>query len=628
MKKLLSCLLAAVITFTLFGCTSQPRPEPTAPTASTAAPTVSAEPSEPPQTEPTEPPIDEGALAGTLPEGAGLYDLDLSGKSYEQATDALNALIADYRLQLTVNSRSFSFSAKELSLELSTERFARWFSQTVEGVQPDSTKVVLFNISKVTAAVKGLFGETARNAAVTYRQDLVRFVIEPHRDGAVVDTGPAENAAIAAIRSLSPSASATATVSDSLAPVKDDDPRVVAAMDEANSYLMLSLSYTFQAENIVSAREAIDIHTLATFVTVQNDYSVTVNEAAVQSYIKKMAERHGGSRTAPFVTTYGTTISYNVEYYRAVLDQAAMCQDLMHCLKNKISGTRSTTYRIANNADKPYGGDYVEVNLSEQCLWVYRNGEMKITTPLVSGNVSTRKWTDPGVFTLYEKDRNATLAGTGYVSYVDYWMAFNGPIGLHDATWRSSFGGDIYKYNGSHGCVNLPYNAAKQIFDLVYVGMKVIVYGGAKNVSSLKQEITGTSAHTVAADAPDFSLNLSFKYEDTETTYVSDNPSVVRVDDRGTVTIVGTGTATITVTSVTFSNKTFTVTVTVTAEPVPTDPTDPPEPTDPTDPSEPTDPTVTEPSETEAPTETESTEPEVTAPQVTEPPTTTAETAE
>ena len=55
-------------------------------------------------------------------------------------------------------------------------------------------------------------------------------------------------------------------------------------------------------------------------------------------------------------------------------------------------------------------------------------------------------------------------------------MPFNGDVGLHDADWRSNFGGDIYKNNGSHGCINLPPGNAKTIFELVYPGMPVIVH--------------------------------------------------------------------------------------------------------------------------------------------------------
>ena len=64
---------------------------------------------------------------------------------------------------------------------------------------------------------------------------------------------------------------------------------------------------------------------------------------------------------------------------------------------------------------------------------------------------------------------------TGYESHVDYWMPFYGSYGLHDAKWRGSFGGDIYTYAGSHGCVNLPYSFAQKLYNAIDYWTPVLV---------------------------------------------------------------------------------------------------------------------------------------------------------
>ena len=84
--------------------------------------------------------------------------------------------------------------------------------------------------------------------------------------------------------------------------------------------------------------------------------------------------------------------------------------------------------------------------------------------------------TPTGSYTLESRARDTTLTGEGYSSFVSYWMGFSGAYGLHDATWRDEFGGDIYEYAGSHGCVNLPYSAAEAIFNNVEEGTRVIVF--------------------------------------------------------------------------------------------------------------------------------------------------------
>jgi len=66
--------------------------------------------------------------------------------------------------------------------------------------------------------------------------------------------------------------------------------------------------------------------------------------------------------------------------------------------------------------------------------------------------------------------------GSIYQTPVAYWMAFNRSIGLHDAPWRRSFGGTIYRANGSHGCINMPPYMAKAAYSLLYIGYPVIVH--------------------------------------------------------------------------------------------------------------------------------------------------------
>ena len=101
----------------------------------------------------------------------------------------------------------------------------------------------------------------------------------------------------------------------------------------------------------------------------------------------------------------------------------------------------------------------------------------------VTGNVSAGHATPQGTYSLTYKTRDAVLRGSKnadgeyeYESPVSYWMPFNGGIGFHDATWRSSFGGSIYKTAGSHGCVNMPKSNAAKLYELVEKGIPVVCY--------------------------------------------------------------------------------------------------------------------------------------------------------
>ena len=142
-----------------------------------------------------------------------------------------------------------------------------------------------------------------------------------------------------------------------------------------------------------------------------------------------------------------------------------------------ITGTSHT--KEINVSNKIYGvatgSTYVEVNISAQRMWLYKNGKCIVDTPVVTGTRYSMD-TPKGYFDIYSRARNTVLTGPGYASPVDYWMAFSGGCGIHDASWRSSFGGNIYTYNGSHGCINTPYNAVRTIYNNTTFGTPVIVY--------------------------------------------------------------------------------------------------------------------------------------------------------
>ncbi|MBO5551735.1 MAG: L,D-transpeptidase [Lachnospiraceae bacterium] len=119
---------------------------------------------------------------------------------------------------------------------------------------------------------------------------------------------------------------------------------------------------------------------------------------------------------------------------------------------------------------------YIDIDLTKQTLTYYINGGVTISSDIVSGNVSRNCDTPQGVYQIYGKQRKRTLRGPNYSAFVNYWMPFTGNYGIHDATWRSSFGGDIYRTNGSHGCVNISKSTAAILYETAPVGTRVFVH--------------------------------------------------------------------------------------------------------------------------------------------------------
>ena len=121
-------------------------------------------------------------------------------------------------------------------------------------------------------------------------------------------------------------------------------------------------------------------------------------------------------------------------------------------------------------------GTCIEISLAAQTLNYYIDGNLALSTPVVTGNVSRGMSTPTGTFKVYAKARNRTLRGPGYASFVNYWMPVVGGVGIHDASWRAQFGGNIYQTNGSHGCINVPPDVMPVIYEATAVGTPVIIY--------------------------------------------------------------------------------------------------------------------------------------------------------
>ena len=149
-------------------------------------------------------------------------------------------------------------------------------------------------------------------------------------------------------------------------------------------------------------------------------------------------------------------------------------------MAKQADGTYTKEYTVDKAYDAEWIGDetgtFIEISIDQQHMWFYENGNLIVDTPVVTGNDDGDCNTPTGSYAIQSREVQMTLVGEDYESYVDYWLGFNGGIGIHDASWRDDFGGDIYQGNGSHGCVNTPFDKVKTIYEHVEVGTPVYVY--------------------------------------------------------------------------------------------------------------------------------------------------------
>lgn len=534
-----------------------------------------------------EPPTQPEALSAFL-DGTKLNGIDLSGKTPEEAAALLKKTVETYELKVTLDGVEFSMDAARLGLTYNEKadlaallktQDADHETLTFEGkdlfLTGDAEELRTALLSARDAAVAaaeeaGKSSEASGEEAAepTEPAEALSWLDDPTRahleydtrtgefigvDGAPgisTDYTKAVEAVQEAARGLAERVTVTSEQKQSAEGEKAEGNAALAeAVETANSYLQISLTYSFTPEGKDTSYEYINRDRVASWLLIQSDgRTVALNTEAIASYCSTIARRHSVSgEPVQFRTTLGGYI--NVNSYRGgqSVDSDALYADLLSCLKNRVSGNRTATYYAPSDSGgvEDYGGSYVEVDLTNQMVYCYKDHALVVSAPIVSGCVANGWDTPEGVFTIKSKDTNRYLSGPGYRDWVECFMPFNGGIGLHDASWRTVFGGTRYLYRGSHGCINIPRNQALTILANVRVGTYVIVYGGLKSVEGRTQVWSGTTSYTLTPGSAPVKLDVRPSGDAVISQYESMDPSVCTVSQDGVITPVGEGTCTV-----------------------------------------------------------------------------------
>jgi hypothetical protein len=249
---------------------------------------------------------------------------------------------------------------------------------------------------------------------------------------------------------------------------------VIDAKNLLDKYAGIEITY-----NSGDKKEIIDGDIIHTWLEVDKDMKVLINEEKVRNStyrISSVFNTFGNTRN--FVTTDKNIIQVSGGNYGWIVNNAKEAKDLIENIKNGQDIIKEPAYaqtaKVKGSSD--VGNTYVEINMTKQHLWFYKNGSLVVEGDVVTGNQSTNNLTPAGTYILNYKERNATLKGEDYSSPVEYWLPFNGNIGIHDASWRSEFGKEIYMTDGSHGCINSPYELAKTIYENIEEATPIVCY--------------------------------------------------------------------------------------------------------------------------------------------------------
>lgn len=556
----------------------------------------------------------------TFPEKYKLASVDVGGMTADEAKKAIKTAVGKYKISVKLDDASFDMTAEDLGLKYNDKADLQELINAANKDKKPEKQVKLFKMDKsdeletalvdsyITAKTQSQSDATAQSdtdtdangdeqkKAVTDTQTFDIRSIVPYRatiaynadagqfegvDGVSGDAPVYDNAAAnltSAVKELKDKVELTSATGYVDGEKAADSDLVKKALKEANAYLDVTVTCNFTPATGEAATEAVGKDQIAQWLIVGNDgLSVSLDGENMATYCTELAKKHDVSKkkTGQFKTTGGSVINVPVTSSGQTVDGNKLYEAIADAINNKKSATVEAVYSEAKEEETgeyvTYGGNYCEVDLTNQMVYVYKNGELVVSSQCVTGCISKGHGTPTGVYSIFSRDKDRYLRGDGYKSWVNFFIPFNGGIGFHDASWRSSFGGNIYLYSGSHGCINMPYSAAKKLYENVTLDEKVIVYGGADKVAGKAQSLGGADSYNVTEGDGAFNLGVTAE-DNAKLTYSSDNEGVVRVDENGNVTIAGVGTATITVKSeatTSYKAGSKTITITVNAKPQP-----------------------------------------------------------
>lgn len=424
----------------------------------------------------------------------GLNSIEVGNKSYEEVAEILKADLDSHKYNITkVDGKSQVVLLKDISENLIIEDIVNLLKTNREGKISEKrfeiaiSDLVVFSDEKINgvfASIKNDFIENpvnSKDAYISFIEDKKQYEIVPEVIGNELVDGADEK-----IKNEIINYNFNLDLVDLgcyiMPNIYKDNEVLVKNFELYKKYESLVLTYSF-GEN----KETLDIGIWNKWIIPQYletgllnaENPFVLNQDSIDDYVLELARKYNTyGKARIFVTSTGEVKEITKGDYGWILNKKKMSEDILTHFYDVKSEEKEAIFsqKAISFGESDFTNSYVEVSIPEQRVWMYVNGECIVNTPVVTGNISKGHNTREGVFSLTYKTRNATLRGADYASFVYYWMPFDGGIGLHDATWRSSFGGKIYKTNGSHGCVNMPLEAAKTVYNNLESDMPIIVW--------------------------------------------------------------------------------------------------------------------------------------------------------
>ena len=428
--------------------------------------------------------------------GTVVNGTDCSGKTVADVEAMLQKQVEEYTLVITgANEYREEILATEIDIVYNGEGLLDdEFKNQNEYMWPKG----LFEKHEITAEAKFQYDSAKLNeriaslnclkpenqvaavaATVVYQEG--QFIIQDETYGTQVDATKLTETIIAAISGFQTTLDLTETGCYIQPRFTKDSAEVVAARDEMNKYLTANITYSLDGVTV-----NLDKSQTYQWISVDENMSPVISNDGVKLFAKTLSSKYNtADRGGQLTTPRGKVVNMPLGGYGRVVGIDAETKQLINEIKEGKTITREPIFsrQATPEGQNIWGNTYLEVDITEQHMWFVVNGQVALETDVITGKKGSND-TPTGVFNILEKIAGKNLRGRpgpdgkpSYIVWVDYWMRVTwSGIGFHDCTWHSVFGGDRYVNNGSHGCINMPPEKAKELYAALPIGTPVVIH--------------------------------------------------------------------------------------------------------------------------------------------------------
>ncbi|MDF2612176.1 MAG: putative peptidoglycan binding domain [Lachnospiraceae bacterium] len=194
--------------------------------------------------------------------------------------------------------------------------------------------------------------------------------------------------------------------------INAQEPKLIKAMDKLNKIAGTKITYEFG-----DVTEILDGNQISKWLSVDDDYKVNLDANSVKEYVDYIGKTYNSfGRVRTFQTSYGDVLEITGGDYGWWLDRSTEVAELTELILEGEQLIREPAYfQTAQEYGKDDIGDtYVEVNLTAQHLFFYKDGSLILESDFVSGNLAKDYGTPTGTYPVQYKENDATLVGEDY----------------------------------------------------------------------------------------------------------------------------------------------------------------------------------------------------------------------